>query len=374
LVRALIARGANVEAKFPGCAFSTALSASSLGAGLSTLKYIMELSPLAHFGPDPVGRRPIHYAAVNGIENLEALHSRDKEGLWTADHGGKTALHWAAQFGNAKALAFILSEGEKARPVSTTVDQPDGDGWTPLCWALRRFSPALAPGMRSEPADYVEVVEMLLSKGADPQWMCRLGQRKEDGNEELTAIGIARRYGSDDEVIQLLENKLNPSRAPPESDQDGAIGDIRANSEQEAADQNDVPVVASVQPSRKYKSHDVWCDVCYMYISGLIFKCTVCENFDICAKCVRGCTIFHDALYKTPEDQAKTHEIIVREDYDEYEQEDSSSTTSSIIGPPSSVSDSEDDASTHDDGGTSDINSQASSESTKQKEGRENEG
>jgi ankyrin repeat protein len=208
LVRELVSRGADVGQENKGNVFYTALSATCFCAGAGTINFLLDRGACGEV-PDPVfGRLPLHFAAANGIENFRTimLAYHGDVNMMRADKGGKTCLHWAAQFGNAETIAFILSrvarEGAAAR--ARYVSTPDEDGWTPLCWAVRPYVLGPFEGMRSETPNHAAAVDILLKNGADPGIRCPLGNGDDSEPESLTLLELARRSGADDEVIRLL--------------------------------------------------------------------------------------------------------------------------------------------------------------------------
>ena len=160
IVRALVHDGAVVHATIRGAIFHSALFAASLGAGVGTINFLLDEGASAQQA-DPVSERlPHHLAAANGIVNFETIVLSYRGDIMAADKTGKNCLHWAAQYGNAKTVEFILGRlaNQPARR-ARYVDQADNDGWTPLCFASRPYTfDSFAGGMRSEAPDWAGVV------------------------------------------------------------------------------------------------------------------------------------------------------------------------------------------------------------------------
>jgi ankyrin repeat protein len=110
---------------------------------------------------DRDGRNDLHQAAAQGqIRALEAgLADGQDPGL--PDNQGHTPLHFAAQQGQAEAARWLLDHG-------VDVDLKDGQGNTPLWGAT--FGNTANP----------ELVQMLLSAGADPDSQNNAGRSPRD--------------------------------------------------------------------------------------------------------------------------------------------------------------------------------------------------
>ena len=155
--------------------------------------------------------------------------------IMVTDNGGKNCLHWAAQFGNAKTVEFILSKLKNQR----AVDVADGDGWTPLCWAMRPTEGGYAKGMRSEYRNYVGVVRSLLDNDANPSMTFQYG--KGDAAERLTPLTLARRCEADEEIIKMLEDAIQARNV---------------------SDNKELPNWEAVQ-MRRYTKLSAICDICH---------------------------------------------------------------------------------------------------------------
>jgi ankyrin repeat protein len=241
LVRELVSRGADVKQAVKGNVVYTALSAACLGAGTGTINFLLDEGASADLADPVSGRLPLHFAAMNGIENFRAILLAYRGDIMRPDSSGKTCLHWAAQFGNAETVSFILSKAGDDAMRKQYVSAPDEHQWTPLCWAVRGLKLSWAEGMVSETPDHAAVVRTLLENGADPLIGCPLGNG--DTTESVTLLELARRSGASDELISrfsMLAKQLEEIRP------DGANRSARADG-------------ALV---RRYTAADGSCDVC----------------------------------------------------------------------------------------------------------------
>ncbi|KAH6628318.1 ankyrin repeat-containing domain protein [Chaetomium tenue] len=268
LVRELVERGADVKQAVRGSLYYTALSAACLGAGANTINFLLDEGAVADVADPVFGRLPLHFAAANGLENFRTILLAFRGSLLHPDAAGKTSLHWAAQFGNADAVRFILASkamGEGAAR-ARYMDQRDEHGWTPLCWAVRQLDLGWVEGMRSETADHAAVVRVLLENGADAGVDCRLGNG--ETTETLTVLELARRSAGD-EVIGALTNHL---------EQRGAVG-----------------VGTSDGPFRRYQVISAGCDMCLSSIIGYNYRCTSCPGYVVCTTCLPTISKYHNS-------------------------------------------------------------------------------
>ncbi|KAK4041960.1 ankyrin repeat-containing domain protein [Parachaetomium inaequale] len=267
LVRSLVSRGADVKQAVKGNVFYTALSAACFGVGTGTINFLLDEGASADLADPVFGRLPLHFAAMNGIENFRAILLAYRGDMMRPDNSGMTCLHWAAQFGNAETVGFILSKAGDSATRKRYVSAPDEHQWTPLCWAVRGLKLSLAEGMVSETPDHAAIVRIFLENGADPLIECPLGNG--DTAESLTLLELARRSDASDEVISTLARHLEGLRP------DGA----------------NWPAQADGALVRRYTAADTCCDD----ILGYSYKCTSCPGFDVCTTCLPTVAKYHNA-------------------------------------------------------------------------------
>ncbi|KAF4990445.1 hypothetical protein FDECE_14386 [Fusarium decemcellulare] len=164
---------------------------------------------------DDLDRTPIHFAALSGIPNFEAILNRGGD-ITAKDKMGRTALHWAAQPGSSQVVEKTIS----LLSDKTEIDAPDIDGWTPLCWAVRgtaSWPHSVVQGRAGEPEEQIKVIKLLLENGANRTVVATTG------GEKWTPLKIARFSGCSDEVIQLLRHGIVPQgkTEEPEKDDEG---------------------------------------------------------------------------------------------------------------------------------------------------------
>ncbi|EXU99423.1 ankyrin repeat protein [Metarhizium robertsii] len=235
IVRALIRAGADVNStsKMAQHDSHRALSTASLWARTSTLEIFLYQGADVE-ARDPVGRQAIHFAAANGVGNLRAVMRFREGSVAIADNSGKTALHWAAQFGRLQSLKLLLS-GMSPDERTRRVNEPDIDGWTPLCWAMRT-SPIVWNHM-SEPFECKGLVECLLQEGADPSIQCWIGEGQD--KECFTLLHLAHLHDADEKMVALIRDTLTKGKDTPQG-----------RTEWEG------------KTCSLYKPRDVLCDVC----------------------------------------------------------------------------------------------------------------
>lgn len=207
IVHYLVTRGAKVNSVH-GSTFYNPLSAAALAASTSTIRFLIDKGAFLNY-EDPMGRLPIHFAAIGGIENFEAVNVAYNGDLLASDCGEKNILHWAAQFGQIKTIKAILhlldpSGCDRKRYVNL----PDIDGWTPLCWATRPSTNGDFLTLLSEPPEYLETVRYLIQEGADCSVKFYQGIGKD--REEFTLARMARLCAADDAMVKILQDRTEP--------------------------------------------------------------------------------------------------------------------------------------------------------------------
>ena len=152
-------------------------------------------------------------AAVGHVDKVAAFLKQDKKLLSASDSGGRTALHWAALYGQTKVLELLLAE-------KADVNLLDADGFTPLHWATTFNKREAVELLLAHKADtnikvekygwtplrlavihgHMAAAEALLNGGADPNI-------KDDQNIPLLHQAVIR--GKKEMVELLLDKKAN---------------------------------------------------------------------------------------------------------------------------------------------------------------------
>ncbi|KAI1501388.1 ankyrin repeat-containing domain protein [Biscogniauxia marginata] len=281
IVKTFVEHGADVQMTVKST-FYNAISTACFVAEASMIRFLLEKGASAD-DADPVsGRLPIHFAAMNGVGNLEAFLEHYTGDLMAADVEGKNCLHWAAQFGNAKAMELILSRlSDDRKSRSDCLAVTDSDGWTPLCWAARPARKPFCWKKKSEKGDYMATVQLLLENGADKSVECRIG--KGEGAEILTPLDLARRCKADEDVVNMLKQGIESG-------------------------------ISSVGHGI-YHEPRLDCCICITPIYGLVYKCAGCPNYIVCKKCHTSVNSFHSTEIM---DDGFLHTFDVVQDKDEY--------------------------------------------------------
>ncbi|RYO88272.1 hypothetical protein DL766_003716 [Monosporascus sp. MC13-8B] len=265
LVKEFIAAGAVVNLAVPGIA-DTPLSSIFVGGadikgsgglfgtvagavawGGESVHLAMLVSKGASLLPgDSMGRQPLHLAAVRGKRDMLSL-ILDAGGEATAkDSSERNAVSWAAQGGKIDILSDLLQlSGAGA------INEPDADGWTPLCWAAR----GVGTSFKSAGGGQYEMIKELLDRGADRSVKSRVQ------GKEYTPAGIARYHGCGNDVMELLTPDKGVGQ-PPNGD--------------------GMPSFAN---NERLRDADVYCDFCLFDCYGFTYSCKTCIDFDFCYKC-----------------------------------------------------------------------------------------
>jgi len=186
-------------------------------AGLSAKKEVVEFL-LANGAPEDV-----FAAAMTGHTNKVAvLLKQDPNQANAQDTGGKTALHWAALYGQKHVVELLLA-------AKADVNALDGDGFTPLHWAVMFNKSDVAKVLVTNKADttikvekfgwtplrlavihgHLATAEALLKGGADPNL-------KDADNIPLLHQAVI--IGKKEMVELLLANKCDINKKDAEGE------------------------------------------------------------------------------------------------------------------------------------------------------------
>ncbi|KAH7628776.1 ankyrin repeat-containing domain protein [Sordaria sp. MPI-SDFR-AT-0083] len=206
---------------------------------------------------DLLGRRPIHYAAWGGADNIQRLLDAGGD-INVRDKLGRTPLHWAAQSGCTKAVERILAISPDQ------VDVPDEGGWTPLCSACIGgsffFSLSWFGRPEVEGKDQLEVLRILIDHGASTSTHVTIGGKACDPYQ------IAKLCSAPEPVMRMLQR----------SSEDGSGGQV--------ADATTTP--DRNQRLRLNSDEDLLCDACGWEIKGRIHSDrTFNPAWDFCFRC-----------------------------------------------------------------------------------------
>lgn len=207
IVRLLINHGADVHQIVRGLFYSP-LAAACFGATSSSIDLLLD-EGASPDNPDPIsGRLPLHFAAGSGIDNFQVILHATHSDVTVTDRFGKSALHWAAQYGHVRTVDHILSLLNTPLQRTQALAQADCDGWTPLCWAARPIYTGVRDLTQCEPANYPDTIRLLLEHGADRSVHARWG------DITLTPLEMAQRCDADMAVIELLQPDLEDKELP----------------------------------------------------------------------------------------------------------------------------------------------------------------
>ncbi|EHK21289.1 uncharacterized protein TRIVIDRAFT_230926 [Trichoderma virens Gv29-8] len=281
IIYMLVEYGADVDA-MEGNTIYNAISAASFSAGSSTINLLSNMGATAETA-DPLGRFPLHFAAASGLKNFEVMLRLHKGNLMVRDCSGRTVLHWAAQFGHVEtieAILKIMSPSGKSR--RNYINQPDIDGWTPLCWATQPLTKynGFYPNLRFEPYSQREVVKYLIDNGADRGVTFNI--EAEDNVETFTLVQMAKLCNVKDDIIKMLADDLDGTSTKNIADNNGDV-------------------------ERRYACDSTTCSICFNAIFGCQYECQSCLEFSACKKCYGRINIYHGHF--TLED-GKPHQFV----------------------------------------------------------------
>ncbi|KAJ5370375.1 uncharacterized protein N7496_006467 [Penicillium cataractarum] len=284
IVRLLINHGADMHQIVRGAIYSP-LAAACFGATSNSIDLLLD-EGASPDNPDPIsGRLPLHFAAGSGIDNFQVILHATHSDVTVADRFGKSALHWAAQYGHVRTVDHILSLLSTPLQRTQALAQADCDGWTPLCWAARPIKTGVCGLAQCEPRNYPDTIRLLLEHGADRSVHARWGEMT------LTPLEMARRCGADMAVIKLLQPDLEDEQLPHE---------------------------ASQSPLQKFKfrSGTEICDICLGPTFGHRYRCSSCPEYHVCTKCYPISSDFHPREFTT---DTREHHVSLDPESKEFE-------------------------------------------------------
>lgn len=125
------------------------------------------------------GATPLHYAAMQGlVEEAKILIDHPRTDINAPQHdtiySGATPLHFASMQAQAEIVSCLLSN--PTIQVNATINKGAQTGFTPLHYAV----------LNPDTVNVLEVVNLLMDHGADPNLKCEAGKTPFD----LTAVSI----------------------------------------------------------------------------------------------------------------------------------------------------------------------------------------
>ncbi|KAL2842896.1 ankyrin repeat-containing domain protein [Aspergillus pseudoustus] len=258
IIHHLLDHGADVNTV--GGLAATALNVAAMTRGPELIRFFLEKGADAQKS-DSQGALPVHYAAIHGIDSLVTILGAGGR-PFVSDVLGRSPLHWAAQNGKLRVVEHLLNILEPS-----SVNAPDIDGWTPLCWAARGVEESESDTFKRQGDSWNQlgVIQHLLKSGASLSVEAKIG----DGTWSPLEIACYSKAPVD--VIKALKQ---PGQK---------VGDVK---------------IAA--------SGDAICDGCYWYVCGNYYACTECLSYYLCPKCYFRRDIVHPSNHEFTE---RTHDI-----------------------------------------------------------------
>lgn len=175
---------ANVDLDIIGGSFGCSMNVACARSSFDIVKMLVEKGATIDVKSE-MGMMAVHFAARRSTKIFRTIVECGPD-VEVSEWLGRTALHWASIGGMVQVVNRILSESK------SLVDKGDVNGWTPLLWAAREISSASAQE---------EVLKLLLDSGANPCVRAKIL------DEDWSPVKVARYYGQDRRVIELLEGK-----------------------------------------------------------------------------------------------------------------------------------------------------------------------
>ncbi|KAJ2902815.1 hypothetical protein MKZ38_000096 [Zalerion maritima] len=269
IVSTLLNKKANVNAKATedGPYYDTALCAAAMNGTSNLIRLLVDEAGALTHDPDRLDRLPIHFAAISGLPNFEALALYYPPGrdFMACDLTGRNCLHYAAQYGKAETVEFILSK-IPANDVEMYVNLADADGWTPLCWAAREIMWYFG----SESADYMRTIKILLENGARRDIKCQIGNGEDARTVALTQLArlLARQPPTELRLNLFMYGSEDSPPSGKEADEEDKEEQSRERGDGDDENDDDTK-------NKYYFGHYLICRICF----------GTCFEFSVCTKC-----------------------------------------------------------------------------------------
>lgn len=198
-VQALINHGVDLNRLYHA-RLPSMLSAAALNLKPGSIMMLVNEGADLFLG-DFAERLPIHFAAGNfSFDVFAVILSRAPGTMLALDSTHRSPLHYAAQFGNVKAVNLILNKIATTEERRKHVNQPDLDGWTPICWAIRG-----SKTHRTNTEAYLETMKSLFKHGAEILIRFPSGSEIEKG--VTTPWHIAQLYSVRPQILDLVRRE-----------------------------------------------------------------------------------------------------------------------------------------------------------------------
>lgn len=187
IIRYLIEE-ARAEVNLGSGAFGYPLHAACLQSTSEIVKFLLDHGARVDV-EDYLGHKPIHFAAFHTLSTFDLILGSTQYASMK-DKLGRIPLHYAVVSGRVELVKRVLDLSLEF------VNASDCDEWTPLLWATRTCG-----RWRTTVEKQPEIIKLLLDAGAD------LWVRAKGLDREWSPLKVARYYGADDKVTDLLVPK-----------------------------------------------------------------------------------------------------------------------------------------------------------------------
>ncbi|KAI1125692.1 ankyrin repeat-containing domain protein [Nemania abortiva] len=175
-----------------GGRYGTAINTASLMSSATVVRMLLNNGANVNF-TDAIDRNPAQMASLRTVDMVE-LYADKPELFIRKDFLGRNALHYAVGSGRLDVVKKVL----KLSSTSEGADVRDGDGWTPLMWALRIKTRTFSPdGIGGEQE---AIIRFLVE---DHNANTRL--HAEGWRQIWSPIKLAKYHGVTNEIINISE-------------------------------------------------------------------------------------------------------------------------------------------------------------------------
>ncbi|KAI0468788.1 ankyrin repeat-containing domain protein [Xylaria cf. heliscus] len=182
-----------------GGRYGTAINAASLMSSVTVVRTLLSNGADINL-TDAIERNPAQMASLRTVEMIDLYV--DKPSLFSQqDVLGRSALHYAVGSGRLPVVKKVLA----LSPTGSGADIRDGDGWTPLMWAIRINNRTLSPDGIGD--DQEAIIRFFVE---DQHANTRL--RVDGWGQSWSPMKLARYHGVSAEIINILTQARQISR------------------------------------------------------------------------------------------------------------------------------------------------------------------
>ncbi|KAI0099739.1 ankyrin repeat-containing domain protein [Nemania sp. FL0031] len=237
-----------------GGQYSTAIIAASLMSSATVVRMLLTNRPDVSC-TDTANRNPAQMASLRTVDMVELYVDKPKL-FRREDRLGRKALHYAVGSGRLGVVKKVL----ELSSADDGADMRDGDGWTPLMWAIRISTRTLSPDGIGN--DQEAIIRYLVEEQNASTRLSLTGW-----HQTWSPIKLAKYHGVSAEIINILTQTRQVLRIQDINEEAGNGGTGAENLTTTSDDRRDEEI----------RTRGVWreeiCGACLFQLCGSSFQC-----------------------------------------------------------------------------------------------------